>query len=240
MLPWSDPRASDCGRRAAPSRCRGVAQRRAAARAAAERHAAWEAGFARVSRGLRALRRAAATTTDRVASPPLPPARCAHITAIPAALLPPSLLGLRVLELGAGIGRFTGLLAATASRVHAVDFMPNLIEENERLNKARGNTTFEAADVMTMAFDADSYDFVFTNWLFMYLGDAELAALAPRLLRCLPAGGRLFFRESCNRQSGDRGRSFNPSHYRAAADYTTLFENTTLPCGARFRLEATG
>ena len=46
-----------------------------------------------------------------------------------AALLPPSLAGMRVLELGAGIGRFTGLLAATASQVHAVDFMPNLIEE---------------------------------------------------------------------------------------------------------------
>ena len=180
-------------------------------------------------------------------------------------------MGMRVLELGAGIGRFTGLLAATAARVHAVDFMQNLIDEarpsraasrrcaapygctadacacallppsqNERVNKGRGNTTFEAADVMAMTFEADTYDFVFTNWLFMYLGDAELAALAPRLLRCLPPGGRLFFRESCNRQSGDRSRAFNPSHYRAAADYTRLFEATTLPCGARFRLEATG
>ena len=64
--------------------------------------------------------------------------------------------------------------------------------------------------------------------------------LAPRLLRCLSPGGRLFFRESCNRQSGDRSRTFNPSHYRAAEDYTRLFEATTLPCGARFRLEATG
>jgi hypothetical protein len=47
-----------------------------------------------------------------------------------AALLPPSLAGLRVLELGAGIGRFTGLLAAHgAAHVHAVDFMKNLIDE---------------------------------------------------------------------------------------------------------------
>lgn len=78
------------------------------------------------------------------------------------------------------------------------------------------------------------------SWLFMYLSDTELGALAPRLLRCLTPGGRLFFRESCNRQSGDRSRTFNPSRYRAASDYTTLFETTTLPCGARFRLEATG
>ena len=74
----------------------------------------------------------------------------------------------------------------------------------------------------------------------MYLSDAELAAQAPRLLRCLTPGGRLFFRESCNRQSGDRSRTFNPSHYRAASDYSALFESTTLPCGARLRLEATG
>ena len=74
----------------------------------------------------------------------------------------------------------------------------------------------------------------------MYLGDAELAQLAPRLLRCLSPGGALFFRESCNRQSGDRSRAFNPSHYRAADEYTRLFETTVLPCGARFRLEATG
>ena len=93
---------------------------------------------------------------------------------------------------------------------------------------------------MTMSFEANTYDFVFTNWLFMYLSDAELAELAPRLLRCLSPGGRLFFRESCNRQSGDRSRAFNPSHYREAAAYTQLFESTALPGGARFRLEATG
>ena len=112
--------------------------------------------------------------------------------------------------------------------------------QNERANKGCGNVTFEAADVMAMSFAPNTYDFVFTNWLFMYLGDAELAELAPRLLRCLSPGGRLFFRESCNRQSGDRSRAFNPSHYREAADYTQLFENTALPCGARFRLEANG
>jgi 2-polyprenyl-3-methyl-5-hydroxy-6-metoxy-1,4-benzoquinol methylase len=48
-------------------------------------------------------------------------------------LLPPSLAGLRVLELGAGIGRFTRALGeAGAAHVHAVDFMKNLIEEVRR------------------------------------------------------------------------------------------------------------
>ncbi len=43
----------------------------------------------------------------------------------------------RILELGAGIGRFTGHLAAPARSVLAVDFMENLIEENKRANSHR-------------------------------------------------------------------------------------------------------
>ena len=45
--------------------------------------------------------------------------------------------GKRVIELGAGIGRFTGCLAATARNVVAIDFMENLIQENQRANSHR-------------------------------------------------------------------------------------------------------
>ena len=45
--------------------------------------------------------------------------------------------GKRVVELGAGIGRFTGCLAATARNVLAVDFMENLVQENQRANSHR-------------------------------------------------------------------------------------------------------
>ena len=112
--------------------------------------------------------------------------------------------------------------------------------QNEKQHAGLGNTSFEAADVMQMALPAGSFDFVFTNWLFRYLSDAELAALAPRLLRCLSPGGRLFFRESCNRQSGDRSRAFNPSHYRTQEAYTALFGGVRGPEGSRFDQEATG
>lgn len=37
--------------------------------------------------------------------------------------------GSRVVELGAGIGRFTGELARTAAHVLAVDFMDSLIDQ---------------------------------------------------------------------------------------------------------------
>ena len=45
--------------------------------------------------------------------------------------------GQKVVELGAGIGRFTGALAATAKSVLAVDFMDNLIAENRKTHGHR-------------------------------------------------------------------------------------------------------
>lgn len=48
-----------------------------------------------------------------------------------------SVSGKYVVELGAGIGRFTGALAATAKHVLAVDFMENLIAENRKVHGHR-------------------------------------------------------------------------------------------------------
>lgn len=46
-----------------------------------------------------------------------------------------SVKGKRVVELGAGIGRFTGALAsAGAANVLAIDFMEHLVAENRRAN----------------------------------------------------------------------------------------------------------
>ena len=47
-----------------------------------------------------------------------------------------------------------------------------------------------------------SYDLVFSNWLLMYLEDAELKNLFSKLLRWLRPNGYLFFRESCYHSSG--------------------------------------
>ena len=48
----------------------------------------------------------------------------------------------------------------------------------------------------------------------MYLADAEVQSLAGRMLEWLAPGGVLFFRESCHKQSGDKPRKENPTHYR--------------------------
>nr|XP_033812629.1 phosphomethylethanolamine N-methyltransferase-like [Geotrypetes seraphini] len=134
----------------------------------------------------------------------------------------PQMDGKDVLELGAGIGRFTGYLAKLANHVTAVDFMHSFLEKNKEENGHRDNITFLQADVATLELPNHSFDFVFSNWLFMYLTDGEILQLAQRMLGWLRPGGYFFFRESCCFQSGDCKRHFNPTLYRTPADYNHL------------------
>ncbi|KAG0590208.1 hypothetical protein M758_1G079200 [Ceratodon purpureus] len=142
-------------------------------------------------------------------------------------LLPP-FKGKNVVELGAGIGRFTGELAKTAGHVVAMDFMENLIKKNEDTHGHCGNIDFKCADVTSPDLDIpdSSTDLVFSNWLLMYLSDEEVATLTERIMKWLRPGGYIFFRESCFHQSGDHKRKNNPTHYRQPSDYTKIFEQT--------------
>lgn len=138
----------------------------------------------------------------------------------------PSLKGKRVLELGAGIGRFTGDIAKTAKHVHAVDFMEAFITKNKEINGTRyANTSFEFADVMKLDIPEHSVDVIFSNWLLMYLSDAEIQVLAKKMLTWLDVGGYLFFRESCYHQSGNKKRGDNPTEYRTPMHYVKLCES---------------
>uniref|UniRef100_UPI00358DDC03 uncharacterized protein isoform X2 n=1 Tax=Myxine glutinosa TaxID=7769 RepID=UPI00358DDC03 len=139
----------------------------------------------------------------------------------------PSLNGLRVLELGAGIGRFTGAISDTAEHVTAVDFMAKFLDVNKANNRNRTNVEFEQADVTKLSYARGSFDLIFSNWLFMYLAEDELKALAVEMLRWLRPGGYLFFRESCFQQSGNAEREFNPTIYRKPADYNHTMEEVS-------------
>ena len=89
----------------------------------------------------------------------------------------PSLSGMEVLELGAGIGRYTSHFAQVASRVTAVDFTENFLEQNRKATARFNNITYYCADVMDLEFEHESLDFVFVNWLLMYLDDQQIALL---------------------------------------------------------------
>ncbi|XP_052010897.1 uncharacterized protein LOC127663378 isoform X2 [Xyrauchen texanus] len=140
----------------------------------------------------------------------------------------PCLAGIDMLELGAGIGRYTRHLIGKARHVTAVDFMEKFVEKNRQDNSHRGNAEFIQADVTKLEFPKHSFDLIFSNWLLMYLSDQELRSLAEKMLGWLRPGGYLFFRESCFHQSGDSKRDFNPTHYRTPAHYNHLMTSVVL------------
>ncbi|XVF53789.1 hypothetical protein PTKIN_Ptkin05aG0127100 [Pterospermum kingtungense] len=140
-------------------------------------------------------------------------------------LLPPY-EGKSILELGAGIGRFTGEFAQKAGHVIALDFIESIIKKNEEINGHYKNVKFLCADVTSpkLIIPEGSLDLVFSNWLLMYLSDKEVETLAERMLKWLKVGGHIFFRESCFHQSGDYKRKHNPTHYREPRFYTKIFK----------------
>ncbi|KAK9996606.1 hypothetical protein SO802_021292 [Lithocarpus litseifolius] len=140
-------------------------------------------------------------------------------------LLPPY-EGKSVLELGAGIGRFTGELAKKAGQLIALDFIDSVIKKNESTNGHYKNVKFMCADVTSpdLKFSDESLDLIFSNWLLMYLSDKEVEDLVERMVKWLRVGGFIFFRESCFHQSGDSKRKYNPTHYREPRFYTKIFK----------------
>ncbi|GMY23964.1 phosphoethanolamine N-methyltransferase 1-like isoform X1 [Fagus crenata] len=148
-------------------------------------------------------------------------------------LLPPY-EGKSILELGAGIGRFTGELAKKAGQLIALDFIESVIKKNESTNGHYKNVKFLCADVTSpdLQFPEGSLDLIFSNWLLMYLSDKEVEDFAERMVKWLRAGGFIFFRESCFHQSGDSKRKQNPTHYREPRFYTKIFKECHLHDGS--------
>ncbi|MBN3313997.1 PEAM3 methyltransferase, partial [Atractosteus spatula] len=118
--------------------------------------------------------------------------------------------------------RYTAHLVKKVRHVTAVDFMQKFVDRNRQENGHQGNADFIQSDVTQLRFPDNSFDLIFSNWLLMYLSDAELLSLTRRMLGWLRPGGYLFFRESCFHKSGDSKRSFNPSLYRTPASYNHL------------------
>eukprot|EP00118_Oscarella_pearsei_P012632 m.94560 g.94560 ORF g.94560 m.94560 type:complete len:496 (+) comp36822_c0_seq8:519-2006(+) len=131
----------------------------------------------------------------------------------------------RVLELGAGIGRYTTAFASEASHVTAVEFMEKFVEKNKEVNSRFENAEFLCCDVTKLEREENNYDFVFSNWLLMYISDEEMPPLLTNVLKWLREDGLFFFHESCFIQSGDKKRKFNPTKYRSPLAYGTFLDS---------------
>eukprot|EP00210_Caulerpa_lentillifera_P008511 g8118.t1 len=138
-----------------------------------------------------------------------------------------SVAGKKVLELGAGIGRFTGCLAETAEHVITSDFMDTYTQRNREANGHYSNITFLTADATKMDFGKKSQDVIFVNWLLQYLTDEEVMSTLERILAALTDDGVFFFRESCHRGIGNRERDFDTTRFRDVAEYFKFLEKVS-------------
>lgn len=143
----------------------------------------------------------------------------------------PSFKSKRILELGAGIGRFTRVLAQQAEHVHAVDFIEKFIDRNRELNSDLNNIDYLPSDVTKLDFERNTFNMVFSNWLLMYLKDAEILKLVENSLYWIKEGGYFFFRESCFHASGNIkkvDKNENPTEYRCPTTYVDFFQSQTI------------
>ncbi|MGB7978434.1 MAG: methyltransferase domain-containing protein [Chlamydiales bacterium] len=113
----------------------------------------------------------------------------------------PPFIGMNVLDLGAGIGRFTTEFAKKAGSVTALDFVPQFIECNKKHNAQFSNIVYLCADAKTVDFPKNCFDLIFVSGFFMYLDDGEFARIAHKISNWLKIGGHLFFRDCCSPHS---------------------------------------
>ncbi len=151
----------------------------------------------------------------------------------------PNFEGKTVLDLGAGIGRFTMRFAEKASSVTAVDFCRGFQEKNQENSRRFGNVQCYCSDVLVWDYPFEEFDFVFSNWLMMYMDDSEVSQFLSKICFCLKPGGFAFFRESCRcpargeAQSTEELRSpvkdiINVTKYREPEFYIDAFEGEVL------------
>ena len=88
------------------------------------------------------------------------------------------------IELAAGVGRITPFLAARASHLTTIEFVPEFAARNAAKCAAKGitNVTFITADARQEENFPASIDLAFVKWILMYLKDDDASALLARII----------------------------------------------------------
>ncbi|PRP85502.1 hypothetical protein PROFUN_06871 [Planoprotostelium fungivorum] len=131
-----------------------------------------------------------------------------------------------VIDLGAGIGRYTPAFATLCASIHSVDFVQEFIDKNQQVNGALypDKTSFTCSDAFLIENNDESLDLVFSNWLLLYMSDEQVPILVEKWFQWLRPGGLLFFRESCHTSiGGNDATGDSPARYRNPEFYHDLF-----------------
>lgn len=102
--------------------------------------------------------------------------------------------GMRALDAGAGTGavaRVMARLVGPAGAVVALDASPARLEQGEALARAEGieNLRFVQGDLLAPPLEKESFDFIWSRFVFEYLSDPDV--VIDRLLELLKPGGIL-------------------------------------------------
>lgn len=133
----------------------------------------------------------------------------------------PELKGKRILDLAAGIGRFTRHFSTNGKNVVSVDITSHFIEKNRQEHNDCLNVTFLCSNALDLQFKDQSFDFIFINWLLIFLEDPEMRLLLDRIYQWLSPCGELFIRESCE---PTRKKGYI-AHYRTFPSYELALKN---------------
>ncbi|GMT14398.1 hypothetical protein PFISCL1PPCAC_5695 [Pristionchus fissidentatus] len=149
----------------------------------------------------------------------------------------PCIKGKDAVDIGAGIGRFTTVLAETARHVLTTDFIDEFIKKNKERNCHLANVDYAVGDAVNLQLKDGSVDFVFTNWIMMYLSDTETVQFVQKCLSWLRPNGHAHLRESCSEPSTGRkaasvsmhdAAAANPTSYRFSSLYINLLRSVRM------------
>ncbi|MCZ2442068.1 MAG: class I SAM-dependent methyltransferase [Burkholderiales bacterium] len=152
----------------------------------------------------------------------------------------PALEGLRVLDLGAGVGQWTFRFAQRGAReVVAVEYAHGLVEigRAEARRRAAGGVRF--VESAAEAYQTDrAFDLIFISGLFVYLNDDQARALLQRLPAWLRSDGMLLVRDGTglgeryeinDRHSEHLGQNYSAT-YRTREQYIDMMAAHGLHC----------
>ncbi|KAL3116966.1 hypothetical protein niasHT_002925 [Heterodera trifolii] len=154
----------------------------------------------------------------------------------------PSVKGKFVVDIGAGIGRFTTVFAQSeATKVVATDFVASFVDKNRERNGAYANVVeWRVGDATGLQFDEGSVDLVFTNWLLMYLADQEAVQFVANALQWLRPDGYLHLRESCSEASTKKSadHSTTTTTTSTSSSSSSSLHNNSKPNPTRYRFSS--
>lgn len=150
----------------------------------------------------------------------------------------PSLQGLRVLDLGAGVGQWSFRFADRgAAEVVAVEYARGLVEIGSAETARRGDGCVRFVESAAEAYrSAQPFDLVFISGLFVYLNDDQAERLLAGLPGLVAADGTLLLRDGTGIQGRHEILDRHSEHLgeRYSATYRTREQYLALMRGAGF------